>query len=126
MTNASKTMENGRLKKGDKVIVNRTGKRGTVLDIVPATRMVQVQLEGSEWKEWHYAFDLRPETFLDFITRPTGFGKTPWVAAILIHLFSVAGAVSLSTIAWYWAPAGLIPAAVLWLGTYFNYTGKWK
>lgn len=64
------------------------------------------------------------ETFVEYITRPTGFGKTPWPLAILIHLFGVAGIVMAVTDS-AWGMLGLMGPTVLWWGTWMNYKGKW-
>lgn len=32
---------------------------------------------------------MKRETFLEYVTRHTGFGRTHWTAAILIHRFGV-------------------------------------
>lgn len=50
---------------------------------------------------------MKRETFLEYITRPTGFGRTHWAAAILIHLFGVASVVMAFTDS-PWALLGLI------------------
>lgn len=65
------------------------------------------------------------ETFLQFITRPTGFGRTHWAAAILIHLFGVASIVAALDYGWT-ALLGLIAPVTLWAGTYMNYKGCWR
>jgi hypothetical protein len=64
------------------------------------------------------------ETFLQFCTRPTGFGKTPWPQFSIIVAFSIAIVAGLYTAAWWAAPLGLLPVVVLVWGTWRNYKGK--
>jgi hypothetical protein len=61
--------------------------------------------------------------FLRYCFSPTGFGKTSWPQAIIIHAFGGLGIYY--TYESYWALLGLMPVAVLWYGTYKNYTGRW-
>ena len=77
--------------------------------------------------DFHFSF-LRHETFLEFCTRPTGFGRTSWVVFALIQAFVVAlvvaGIVTWSDDGWV---AHLFAGAiegVLIMGTYLNYTKK--
>lgn len=67
---------------------------------------------------------MEKETFGQFITRPSGFGRTQWPIAILIHLFGMAG-VFMAVTDSAWGLLGLIGPAVLWWGTWMNYKGKW-
>jgi len=77
--------------------------------------------------DFHFSF-LRHETFLEFCTRPTGFGKTKWLQFGLIQAFMIALVVA-GIVTWPddgWVAhlfAGAIEVVmVLW--TYFNYTKK--
>jgi hypothetical protein len=65
------------------------------------------------------------ETFLQFITRDSGFGRTSWETAILIHIFGVAS-LTMGITESPWAFLGLVAPVTLWIGTYMNYTGRWK
>jgi hypothetical protein len=65
------------------------------------------------------------ETFFQYITRWSGFGLTPWPAAILIHLFGIASIVMAFEES-AWALLGLMAPAMLWFGTWMNYTGRWR
>lgn len=72
------------------------------------------------------------ETFRQFITRPSGFGKTPW---ILFYIISVLCAVLVAVSGYnYWRGdaypwvAGAFGVGIyglLWFGTWMNYTGRW-
>ena len=64
------------------------------------------------------------ETFMEFCTRPSGFGKTPWPQFTIIFGFSIATVAGLFTIAWWAAPFGLIPLGATVLGTWRNWNGK--
>lgn len=66
------------------------------------------------------------ETFYQYCTRPTGFGKTPWPQFVLIFGFSIITTAAIYTFAPWWSPLGLLPLGVLVLGTWMNYTGRWK
>jgi hypothetical protein len=65
------------------------------------------------------------ETFLEFITRDSGFGRTPWLFAGLAHVFGVSS-ITIGIIETPWAFLGLVAPVTLWIGTYMNYTGRWK
>jgi hypothetical protein len=64
------------------------------------------------------------ETFLQFCTRPTGFGKTPWPQFSIIVAFSIATVAGLYTVAWWAAPLGMLPVVVMVFGTWRNWKGK--
>jgi hypothetical protein len=66
------------------------------------------------------------ETFLEYCTRRTGFGKTPWPQFVIILGFSIAVTVSVAMFAPWFAPLGMLPFAALVFGTWMNYTGRWK
>jgi hypothetical protein len=66
------------------------------------------------------------ETFIEYCTRSTGFGKTPWPQFVIILGFSIAITVSLASFAPWFAPLGMLPFAALVFGTWMNYTGRWK
>ena len=66
------------------------------------------------------------ETFLEYCTRRTGFGKTPWPLAAVIGLFSIFATGGIATFAPWFAPLGMLPLAALVFGTWMNYTGRWK
>lgn len=76
---------------------------------------------------------LRPLTFGEFASfhhPDTGLwmsGKTRGYMAAIIHLFTVLlfGA-SIAQDATWWSAFALIPVAGYWLGTWMNYTGRWK
>lgn len=66
-----------------------------------------------------------PETFKQFISRRSGFGRTRWGIAIAIHLFGLAGVV-MACVETAWGLLSLAPVAMLWIGTYLNWTGRWR
>ena len=142
MTNASKTMENGRLKKGDKVVVNPPVHQGpyfrefgTIEDIITASDgqvlfMVRTNIFPQTLTP-KYGHEIRRETFLDFITRPTGFGKTSWPQFALIVAFSMVLLVLAVTMTpdGSWAKGicylfGFGIPAVLLVMTWRNFKGK--
>jgi hypothetical protein len=67
----------------------------------------------------------KKKSLLEFVTQRSGFGYTPWPAAILIHSFGIASIVMAFTDS-PWALLGLMAPVTLWYGTYMNYIGKWK
>lgn len=71
-----------------------------------------------------YHGQYRRATFMEYVNNDTGFGKTNWLAAHLIHGF---GALSIlySFAAGPWALLGLMAPAGLWLGTWKNWRGRW-
>lgn len=69
---------------------------------------------------------MNPETFLQYITRKTGMGRTGWFAATLIHAFVVLllvySARNHGEHLWWVAGAfGLLILWGYWWGTYGNY-----
>ena len=69
---------------------------------------------------------MNPETFLQYITRKSGMGRTGWFMAILIHAIAVLYV--FYTVANYpergwWVPLAFAVgiAAIVWGGTYGNY-----
>jgi hypothetical protein len=69
---------------------------------------------------------MNSETFLQYITRKTGMGRTGWFMAILIHAIAVLYV--FYTVANYPEPGWWVPlafavgiAAIVWGGTYGNY-----
>jgi hypothetical protein len=72
--------------------------------------------------------ELRPESFKEFITRRTGFGRTSWGAFALIQVMVM---VLIACAAMEWGWVGWVPLvmallieAILWTGTYRNWKGK--
>ena len=63
-------------------------------------------------------------TFVEYITQPSGFGKTRWPVAIMIHLFGALAVYYTYKQSW-WALLGLAPVVLLWYGTWMNYTKRW-
>ena len=75
-------------------------------------------------KPWEY----RRETFMEYLTRPTGFGRTSWPQFAIIQAaciaLVIAGVVTWSDGGWVaCAMAATIEAVLLWQ-SHRNYTGK--
>jgi hypothetical protein len=73
--------------------------------------------------------ELAPETFLQFITRRTGFGKTSWWSFTIIQAFVILGFyLSIETCPepgwWITLVTSTCIEAILWIGTYRNWKGK--
>lgn len=72
--------------------------------------------------------DVRPETFFEFCTRRTGFGKTKWAQFGLIQLMVgmcvLAGLLTWYDSGWVGIVAGAAIEVVLVWGTWMNYTRK--
>ena len=74
------------------------------------------------------AWEYRRETFAEYLTRPTGFGRTSWPQFAIIQAaciaLVIAGVVTWSDGGWVaCAMAATIEAVLLWQ-THRNYTGK--
>jgi hypothetical protein len=71
--------------------------------------------------------DIRPETFWEYITRPTGFGKTRWRAFIPQQLFLAcilaAGIYTINDGGWWGIGSYLVIQAVYWYMTWRNFKG---
>lgn len=67
------------------------------------------------------------ETFLDYLTRPTGFGKMRWEIFAVLQAILVWGIVSNIHLGDWWIAviAFVVVNAVLTIGTYFNFTRRW-
>jgi hypothetical protein len=68
------------------------------------------------------------ETFLQFCTRPSGFGRTPWWGFVTIQAFVIMLAFAGL---WTWPESGWVAIAfavaieaVLFYGTWMNWKGK--
>ena len=64
-------------------------------------------------------------TFLRYVFNRHGFGKTHWIAALWVHAFG-AVSVGMAIDGEPLALLGLVAPVALWIGTYMNYTGRWK
>jgi len=70
---------------------------------------------------------MKKETFLQYCFRPTGFGKTSWGVTVYIFATSLLASIAMiASFASWWGLLGMTPVAALILGTYMNYTGRWK
>ena len=68
----------------------------------------------------------RQETFLEHLTRPTGFGKMPWVAFAALQAVFTLGFLVGGDAWWIVAIAFAVVNGVLTYGTWMNYTRKWN
>jgi hypothetical protein len=70
------------------------------------------------------------ETFLQFCTRRTGFGKTSWWQFGVIQLFVAvlvySGVTTWDDAGWVGIAFAVAIEVVLVYGTWMNYTGRWK
>ena len=75
-----------------------------------------------------YPNEYRRETFAEFLTRPTGFGRTSWPSFITIQAFVaallIAGFLTWADGGWIAAAFGLLIEGVLVWQTWWNYTGR--
>lgn len=73
---------------------------------------------------WQY----RRETFLEYLTRPTGFGRTSWVAFAFIQAMVIgivsAGVATIDEAGWVAFVMAAAIEAVLVIWSHRNYTGK--
>jgi hypothetical protein len=121
-------------KRGNHATVIRPATRGihATLDNDPNTHpddlmYIEVDYFGS-YKDKLYPGEFRQETFGEYLRRPSGFGKTPWLFMIPFWWFClvciVAGFVADSGNAWAFGFGFCMPIIVT-LGAYFNYTKRW-
>lgn len=72
---------------------------------------------------------IQHERFVDFCTRPTGFGKTRWgrfwLEQAFVMVFVVAGIATWNEGGWTAIVAMVVVEAVIVLGAYKNYTREW-
>jgi hypothetical protein len=70
--------------------------------------------------------EYRQETFLEYLTRPTGFGKMRWEAFVFLQaIFLIGGIVQPRDDWWMVGVAYLAVNGVLVLGSYMNFTRRW-
>lgn len=74
---------------------------------------------------------LKAETFIQFITRSTGLGRTPWLRTIIIHALCILGIIlGLSTVKFDYAWIASIVCggilAGLWISTWINWRDEQK
>ena len=156
-------MSNEQFKVGDPVVLRASEGQGAFFRIYGEVTDITKSFDGRpmykvptnimpEIPWWQFADEIRHETFMDYITRPTGFGKTPWPLFAIIVGFSL---VLLGYGTWGCPPDenaliltpgpdgwvgsrpfnaarficylfGLgIPAVLVW-GTWMNFKGLWK
>jgi hypothetical protein len=72
--------------------------------------------------------EYRRETFMEYLTRPTGFGRTSWTAFAFIQTMcaalTIAGAVTWSDGGWVAVSMAVLVETVLVWQSHRNYTGK--
>ena len=75
------------------------------------------------------ASSLRHETFVEYMTRPGGFGNTGWgqfwVLQAFVMCLMLAGIATWNDYGWTANIAGLVVEAVFVFGTYMNYMRRW-
>ena len=77
------------------------------------------------------SMDMEPkETFFQFLTRKSGFGRTSWPVFIFMQTllagFVIAGALDWRDGGWIGIAVWVVINAALVLGSWMNYTGRWK
>lgn len=121
-------------------IITHTGKRGIVRALifpgyVEGTPTTDDRTVIGVRAEFEYGMmdlkvqDFRRETFTEYLTRPTGFGKTPWPLFIILQAICLYG-IAASVISWGdggWIGFALVmlTEGALILGTRMNYTRRW-
>jgi hypothetical protein len=72
--------------------------------------------------------EYRRETFAEYLTRPTGFGRTSWTAFVFIQAMCIAlivtGSVTWSDGGWVAVAMALLVEGVLVWQSWLNYTGR--
>ena len=69
--------------------------------------------------------EYRQETFLEYLTRPTGFGKMHWFFFYAIQALFLGAIIAEPRDWWITSIAFLVVNGVLVLGSYMNYTRRW-
>ena len=87
-----------------------------------------VMYDNMQGQEWHFPKDVRPELFIEYLTLPTGFGRTSWWSFGLIQVMCI-GMVSFAAnddgigIA---IVSAFVIECTLVFGTWMNFKGHWK
>ena len=118
---------NGRWQVGDQAITMVYGNRVEIIARPRESGLVLVRYAVTGREGWIQTYDLRRETFWEFITRPSGFGRTGWWKFALIVVLVVLGCVY-GAITWGDGGGWAITFAVLvvtWviIGTVGNFKG---
>jgi hypothetical protein len=124
---------------GDRVTDPRFGRTGTIIHEEEHVKLPPLQSyrtftimndEGEIWNGHEWGLKQEPETFAEFITRPSGFGRTSWWAFAWMQGIFIAGMIaslgSFSDGGWAGAAVLMLMQGALWLGTYLNWTGRWQ
>jgi len=72
-----------------------------------------------------YPGQFRQETFLEHLTRPTGFGRMHWLAFALVQAVFICAFLGDPSSWWMVLIAFLVVNGVLTLGSYMNYVRRW-
>ena len=86
-----------------------------------------VMYDNMQGQEWHFPKDVRPERFIEYLTLPTGFGRTGWWSFALIQAMCI-GMVSFGAMdgGWIAIASVFVIECVLVFGTWMNFKGHWK
>jgi hypothetical protein len=129
---------------GDGIVTNFGKKRGVVrrritrglnadLDGNPNTRpddLIAVEADFREGgkvvpREVNAAF-FRQETFLEHLTRPSGFGRMAWPLFAFPQAVFIGAAIASPSNWWMSAICFAVVNGVLTLGAWMNYTRRWQ
>lgn len=84
---------------------------------------------GREVKLFPLAHMRCRESFIDFLTRPTGFGKMHWgiffILQVFLVVFTVMGGITWDENGWTAIVAVVVIEAALVFGSWMNYSRKW-
>ena len=88
-----------------------------------------VMYDDFQGQEWHLPKDVRPERFTEYLTLPTGFGRTNWwsfgliqtMCFLMVFLTVKDGEGQAIAII-----SAFVVEAVLVTGTFMNFKGYWR
>ena len=125
-------MKTKQIKEGHYVRSKTSGNVLKVIAVNNGTLKVDMPLLGSKGVLVS-SNDVRQETFLQYCFRPGGFGRTGWLAAVVIHLFALFIMVSplieeVPELGWriFIPMFGAFIIFMVWFATYKNYKKQWN
>ena len=125
-------MKTKEIKEGHYVRSRTSGNVLKVITVNDGTLKVDSPLQGFKGILVN-SNEVRQETFLEFCFRPGGFGRTGWLAALVIHLGCIFIMVSplieeVPELGWriFIPMFGAFIIFMVWFATYKNYKKQWN
>lgn len=124
--------DNQDIRVGDGIVVLSTGEHGIVRKRIThgdEHTITGVVADFSTGQREAWVRDFRRETFREFLTRPTGFGRTHWVLFSIIQTLVLTmliyGVATFASGGWVAVLMAIVVDGLLVFGSWMNYTRRW-